>query len=45
MIMRFALRGLGAISALIVIGASALLGWAGAYRRDGTAHGRGTSPR
>lgn len=28
---RFALRGLGAISALIVIGASSLLGWAGAY--------------
>jgi len=28
---RFALRGLGAISALIVIGASSLLGWAGAF--------------
>ena len=28
---RFALRGLGAVSALIVIGASSLLGWAGAY--------------
>src|SRR5262249_38640499 len=28
---RFALRGLGAVSALIVIGASSLLGWAGAF--------------
>jgi len=28
---RFALHGLGAVSALIVIGASSLLGWAGAY--------------
>ncbi len=28
---RFALRGLGAVSALIVVGASSLLGWAGAF--------------
>ena len=31
MVTRFALRGLGACSALVVIGASALLGWLGAF--------------